>query len=289
MRPISGYKVQLLFFAAALTGAWCGCSRNTPATLDITIDPETTPTMLTHNVSTLISDSGITRYHIQAPVWYVYNEAMEPKWTFPEGVFLEKYDDNLMQDATVECDSAIYFERKRLWELNGNVRIKNTRKERFATEQLFWDERNAKVYSDSFIHIERVDRVIEGYGFTSDDRLQNYVVNSVSGVFPVSEFQNRDEKDDTVVQTEPIHRSNAPAQAPARMGGYLPGVKQNQPAATRPGASSALNQREIEQMKALEEERKAQQAADSASLARRHALKARRDKRRAAMANQDSI
>ena len=36
------------------------------------------PTMLTRDVETLISDSGVTRYRIVTPIWYVYDEVEEP-------------------------------------------------------------------------------------------------------------------------------------------------------------------------------------------------------------------
>lgn len=173
------------------------CNDGVKNTLDLTIDPETTATMMTRDVSTLISDSGITRYHITAPLWLVYGEAREPKWKFPNGLFLEKFDDQLRQDATVQADSATYLERQRVWRLDGNVRITNPRNEKFLTEQLFWDQRQQKVYSDSFIHIERQDRIIEGYGFSSNDRLTAYQVHSVAGIFPVSQFTPGGRADDS--------------------------------------------------------------------------------------------
>ena len=46
------------------------------------------PTMLTRDVETLISDSGVTRYRIVTPIWYVYDEVEEPYWRFPEGLNL---------------------------------------------------------------------------------------------------------------------------------------------------------------------------------------------------------
>lgn len=187
---VRSLRASAMGVAVALVSAsWlASCDGDKKDTVDLVIDPETTPTMLTHNVSSLISDSGITRYHITAPIWYVFGESRSPRWTFPDGLFLEKFDDNLNTDATVECDSAVYFEDRKLWRLDGNVRILSLQNEKFLTEQLFWDQRQQKVYSDSFIHIERSDRIIEGYGFTSNDRLTDYVVNRVSGIFPVSQF-----------------------------------------------------------------------------------------------------
>ncbi len=42
------------------------------------------PTMKTLNVSTLISDSGITQYKIVSPLWEVYDEVDTPYWRFPK-------------------------------------------------------------------------------------------------------------------------------------------------------------------------------------------------------------
>lgn len=148
-------------------------------------DPDNVPTMTTTNVATYISDSGYTRYHITTPVWYVYDEAKVPRWTFPDGLYLEKYDDLFRPESTLRCDSAVYFSQKKLWRLDGNVRMRNTAGDRFLTQQLFWDQAARTVYSDSFIHIERSDRIIEGYGFNSNESMTRYTVRRPSGIFPV--------------------------------------------------------------------------------------------------------
>ena len=88
-------------------------------------------------------------------------------------------------EATVECDSATYFKSLKLWRLDGDVFIRNVKNERILTEQMFWDQSRHEVRSDSFVRIERSDRIIEGYGFRSDERLANYVILKPSGIFPV--------------------------------------------------------------------------------------------------------
>lgn len=149
------------------------------------------PTMLTRDVETLISDSGVTRYRIVTPIWYVYDEVEEPYWRFPEGLNLNKYDNFFRTEATVRADSAIYLKRKQTWQLDGNVSISNVMNEKFLTQQLVWDQRTHKLYSDSFIHIERTDRVLEGYGFESNEQLTRYTIKKVSGIFPASEFKSK--------------------------------------------------------------------------------------------------
>ena len=74
---------------------------------------------------------------------------------------------------------------KRLWRFDGNVRMRNVEGDRFVTEQIFWDQQKGKVYSDSFIHIERIDRTIEGVGFESNEQMTEYVIREVQGILPM--------------------------------------------------------------------------------------------------------
>ncbi|MDE6484470.1 MAG: LPS export ABC transporter periplasmic protein LptC [Duncaniella sp.] len=174
-----------LIFLAALAAA--ACSDDKPVGMT-DIDVDVTPTMLTRNVETLISDSGITRFRITAPVWYVYDETADPVWRFPESLLLERFGDRMEVEATVKADSATYFKERQLWRLDGHVSISNTAGEKFLTNQLFWDQKMHKVYSDSFIHIERHDKTLEGNGFTSNEQLTRYTIRDVSGIFPAAAF-----------------------------------------------------------------------------------------------------
>ncbi|MCM1503673.1 MAG: LPS export ABC transporter periplasmic protein LptC [Muribaculum sp.] len=187
-----------------------GCSNDKTEVVHRNTDMETAPTMMTRDVVTLISDSGITRYRITTDLWLVYDEATEPLWRFPEGLFMEKFDETFSTDATILCDSATYFKNKQLWRLDGNVNILNTLGEKFLTQQLYWDQRLNKVYSDSFIHIERADRTIEGVGFESNDRMTRYNIMNPTGIFPASQFQRRgdgEEASDSASVEKPEHDS----------------------------------------------------------------------------------
>lgn len=189
--------LPVLFVALLLAIATTSCRKERKMLITGSIDPERFPTMRTTNVSTLISDSGITRYRITSPLWLVFEEAIRPQWKFPQGLHLEKFDDFFRRDATVDCDSATYFKNEQLWRLDGYVNISNMQGEKFLTPQLFWDQRNHTIYSDSFIHIEKSDRVIEGYGFESNERMTNYKVRNVSGIFPVEDFKGGEQEQDT--------------------------------------------------------------------------------------------
>ena len=184
-KRIFGLFMMGVFFSLLILGA--GCNEETKVDIAHSLDPTGMPTMSTRNISTLISDSGITQYKIVAPLWNIYDEAQPPYWYFPEGLYLQKFDHNFDVIATVAADSAYYFKNERLWKLEGNVEMTKAPADIFLSPRLFWDQRAQTLYSDTFIHIENETHVIEGTGFLSDDRLTSYRILYPTGIFPVDE------------------------------------------------------------------------------------------------------
>lgn len=202
-------RIFPLILAAAAVGLpqlTSSCSEEERAYVPSISDPEHMPTMRTVDVTTLISDSGYTRYKITAPLWLMYDEASDPHWRFPDGLFVQQYDEQFHPSAKIYCDSAIYFSQKRLWRLDGDVMMVNTLRDTFLTEQLFWDQSKQKVYSDSFIHIVREDRIIEGYGFESNENMTRFNVKRTQAIIPSSEMQrnNNAAQPDTLSDTMPV-------------------------------------------------------------------------------------
>lgn len=176
---------QLTMLTMSAVALLPGCRHDKKVDVASRINPELMPTMMTRNISTLISDSGVTQYKIVSPVWYVYDEADTPYWSFPEGLYLQKYDRQFRVIASIAADSAHYFKRERIWRLDGNVEMRKAPADLFLTQQLFWDQRKRIIYSDSFIHIQTPTQVLEGYGFESAENLMSYRVKKPIGLFPV--------------------------------------------------------------------------------------------------------
>ena len=117
---------------------------------------------------------------------------------------MEKFDTLFRIDASIKADTAYYYEIKKLWELKGNVQILSQRGDKFETQQLFWDEKKEKVYSDKFIRIEQEDKSITGYGFESNQELTEYEIKNTTGMFTI--------EDNAVVtstqQTDSLHNNS---------------------------------------------------------------------------------
>ncbi|ERI85961.1 hypothetical protein HMPREF1981_01159 [Bacteroides pyogenes F0041] len=141
----------------------------------------------TVGMTSLISDSGVTRYRIKTEEWLVYDRKRPSYWAFEKGVYLEQFDSLLHVEASIKADTAYYYDREKLWKLMGRVDIQNRKGERFNTELLYWNQTDRKVYSDKFIRIQQPDRIITGYGFDSNEQMTVYVIHNIGGVFDVDE------------------------------------------------------------------------------------------------------
>ena len=180
-------NITAAFFAAVMFILFPACSGNNKNLADAIAENDTLPSMTSLGVTTLVSDSGITRYKIVTEEWLIFDKKNPPYWAFEKGVYLEKFDTLFRIDASIKADTAYYYEKKKLWELKGNVQILSQRGDKFETQQLFWDEKKEKVYSDKFIQIEQEDKVIRGYGFESNQDLTEYEIKNTTGVFTVED------------------------------------------------------------------------------------------------------
>lgn len=178
---IFGVVVMLLLFTTS-------CSKEKKEVVVVAFDPEKSYTMKTTDVTSLISDSGITRYRILAKEWLIFGKAKEPFNYFPEGIYLEKFDSLFNVEASVKADTAYQWDKKGLIKLIGNVEIKNLKGELFETSLLYWDQNEERIYSDQYVRITQEDKVIIGNkGFESNQDMTNYRIFESGGTFPVNE------------------------------------------------------------------------------------------------------
>jgi Protein of unknown function (DUF1239). len=165
-----------------------GCKDELGTTHARETDPDSVPTMVSHQVQTIVSDNGTTRYRITTPLWLMYEQARDPHWVFPRGVVAQELDNNMQEVSTIRCDSAYYDKNTQHWSLMRNVRITNADGDVVLTDELFWDQSTHELYSEkSFIHVEKQGRVIEGYGYRSNEKFTTYELQRVEAIFPIDE------------------------------------------------------------------------------------------------------
>lgn len=179
------------------------CHNKKQPVTDAITNRDSVPIMVTRDVSTYVSDSGVVRYKIITDEWQVFDRLAPSHWSFEKGIYLEKFDNNLAIEATIVADTAYYFDKEELWELRGNVHIENEQDEQFDTQLLYWNQKTKRVYSDLYIRIRQQKRIITGIGFTSNQDFTNYTIKQTQGIFPIKEEQMV-AKDTMAVATDTI-------------------------------------------------------------------------------------
>lgn len=159
------------------------CSKEREHTAPAINPKDSVSIMTTYGVNTLISDSGIMKYRIVTEKWEI-NEVRNPsRWIFERGLFLEQFDEKLNVQAFIQCDTAYYFDKNKLWSLKGRVRVRTQDGLRFSSEELFWDQNLHEIYSNKFSKLVTPDRELQGAYFRSDERLSHYVISNTKGSF----------------------------------------------------------------------------------------------------------
>ena len=184
IKPLRGMAIVLLTVVMPLSFL-VSCLKDNKDMVEVVYDPQTSYTLKETNVKGVVSDSGRIRFKYEAPTWLVFGKASEPYWFFPDGVYAERFDSTLQVEASIKADTAYNYERKKIWELKGNVDISNLKGERFQTSQLFWDQNKEEFYSDSFIRITNGESVNTGIGFRSNQDISIYEIYNSTADIPV--------------------------------------------------------------------------------------------------------
>lgn len=145
-------------------------------------DAESAITLRVDSMVQVDWENGQRKLMLKAPLIEHYGLAKEPYVEFQKGVSFTSYEDSTQEVAsTLVADYAINYEKQKLWEARGNVVITNSDGRILETEQLFWNQKLEKIYSNVESKITDGDNVIIGVGFEADQEFTEYTLRSPKG------------------------------------------------------------------------------------------------------------
>lgn len=210
MRP--GLYSFLIGFALSAGCALSSCSEEREHTAPAIHDRDSVPVMTTYGVNTLISDSGVIKYRIVTEQLEINENRKPSRWTFNKGVLLTQFDLKKHVIGYIQCDTAVYYDKDRRWELRGRVRILTAQGLRFYSNELYWDERNHQMWSHTYSHVKTPDKELEGNWFRSDEQMTDYEIRQTKGwaIFSKEKFSPDAAQDFTPVDTAHIDNMKGP-------------------------------------------------------------------------------
>ena len=194
-------------------------------------------TVYSEHLSIINSQNGRRSYHFVTPLLEGYTLAREPYREFRKGIRITTYQDDSLSsvDAVLTANYAIYYEKRELWEAKGNVVVEKSDGKTLYTQQLFWNARTGKIYSnvDSKIVQNNGRDVFIGEGFESDEEFKDWRFRRMKGRM---EVEMKQAADSTATDSTAVRPASATATAPAPTAAPTP-VATSAPAATSAAAA----------------------------------------------------
>lgn len=141
------------------------------------------PDLSGENAEIIYTDSSRLQLKLATPSLKQYSKAARPYIEFPEGIYVEFYDDSTHIETIISANHAFYFTQEKFWEAKGNVVVNNLVKgEKLNSEELFWNETEKIIYSNSYSRIETIDGTFYGQnGFESNERFSRWKLKGSKG------------------------------------------------------------------------------------------------------------
>ena len=107
---------------------------------------------------------------------------------FPEGVFIEFYAEDGSVSSTLSANTAFYYKAEHKWKGQGNVVVRNLKKEeQLNTEELYWFPNTKKIHTDKFVTIRTGKEIIYGTGLDAKQDMSEYQILKPEGDFSIDE------------------------------------------------------------------------------------------------------
>jgi len=185
------WRVRQLSMILAILALLSGGCENDIERINLLTDDVETPTVKGTNINVIYSDSAKVKVQILAPTYQQFPHAERPYMEFPDGMQVYFYDDSLKMESEITADYTIYYIEEHLWHAIGNVvarRFDNG--DALYTEELFWNENEKRIYSDTYTKVHNQDNVLYGSrGFRSNQDLSNWQLIGSSGTIIVEDEQ----------------------------------------------------------------------------------------------------
>ncbi len=170
--------MRFLFFLVLI---FVSCS-NDPKLVQEFVSSEVLPIEKIEGAEMLHTENGKLKVKIVATTIERFNN-QQPQLVFSNHLVVYFYNDSAMVQSTLKAEYAEINDEKKLMTAKENVILINIAGKKLESEELIWDEKNNKIYTDKKVKITTGKEVIEGEGFVSNPDFTEYSISKIHGTF----------------------------------------------------------------------------------------------------------
>jgi LPS export ABC transporter protein LptC len=178
------YKYISLFYFIVISLLFTGCGENELSKVKEIELKQKGEVEVTKQAEIIYSDSAYVKAVLKAPILHHY-KTNTPYYEMPNGIEVVFYDKNKQQTTKVTSDYAIQKQDQQIIHLKRNVVATNIKGDTFKSEELIWDEKLRRFYSNLPVVITTDKTDINGPGFWANESFTYYEITKASGVLEV--------------------------------------------------------------------------------------------------------
>jgi LPS export ABC transporter protein LptC len=171
-----------IFFikAAVFTGCFfvCGCSNNYQEVQDLAKKP--IPVDKAVNVESYLSQDGIVKAKLTAPIMTRTVLSDTPKTEFPQTLHVDFYDSTKVQ-SRLFAKYGLYYNSRHLVLLRDSVIVFNMQGDTLRCEELWWDQTKELIYTNVPVHIRKPNERIDGSSLVADQNFSHWTIRNAKG------------------------------------------------------------------------------------------------------------
>ena len=138
-----------------------------------------------YGVTIIYSESARVKVRLYT-VEFIHNEhALPPYFEAKEGLKMEFFDDSTHVEATLTAKYARYYEKEGNILIRDSIVIINHKGEQLKTDELVYNQKLKKFYSEKPVTITTPTQTLLGDGLEANEDFSNYVIKNIKGVISV--------------------------------------------------------------------------------------------------------
>ncbi|MCB0614572.1 MAG: LPS export ABC transporter periplasmic protein LptC [Phaeodactylibacter sp.] len=178
----------LVLLVAGATLLLGGCKNSVEEVNDL-VSKFDTQVETAKDVEILYSDSAQVRVRITGPTMLYHLDRREPHQEFPDGVSVDFFGPEGAITSQLDARYGLRMENRNEVIVRDSVVWQSVEGEKIESEELIWDERQRKIYTNKFVVITRPDEIIYGHGFEADQDFNYSRINAIEGRLKVDDLE----------------------------------------------------------------------------------------------------
>lgn len=160
------------------------CHNNSKEIKEV-VDKATMQEDKAYGVTILYSEKGKVKVRLFANE-FVRNEIAKPPYVdMKKGLKMEAFNDSGTVESTLTARYARYYEKEQNILIRDSIVVVNKKGERLNTEELVWNQKLQKLYTEKFVRITTPTQVMYGDGLEANQDFTWYKIKNIKGIMSV--------------------------------------------------------------------------------------------------------